>query len=45
MEEIVYNYFSQDYALITRKEKAFDPGQGRFLKHEKTAIEIVGFTH
>eukprot|EP00435_Cladocopium_sp_Y103_P075445 s26_g57.t3 len=26
-EEIVYNYFSQDYALITRKEKPFDPGQ------------------
>ncbi|CAL1136776.1 unnamed protein product [Cladocopium goreaui] len=26
-KEIVYNYFSQDYALITRKEKAFDPGQ------------------
>eukprot|EP00913_Durusdinium_trenchii_P003544 g3278.t1 len=29
-EEIVYNYFSQeseDYALVTRKEKSFDPGQ------------------
>lgn len=26
-KEIVYNYFSQDYALITRKEKPFDPGQ------------------
>ena len=31
MEEIVYNYFSQDYALITRKEKAFDPGHGRMM--------------
>lgn len=26
-QEIVYNYFSQDYALVTRKEKSFDPGQ------------------
>ncbi|CAE7637233.1 CCA1, partial [Symbiodinium pilosum] len=26
-QEIVYNYFAQDYALVTRKEKTFDVGQ------------------
>ena len=26
-EEIVYNYFAQDYALVTRKEKTFDAVQ------------------
>jgi hypothetical protein len=38
-EEIVYNYFSQDYALITRKEKPFDPGHGhiqRWIIHDNT---------
>eukprot|EP00439_Symbiodinium_sp_Y106_P066732 s1008_g10.t3 len=26
-QEIVYNYFAQDYALVTRKEETFDVGQ------------------